>query len=470
MKSISKLYNAMLWFALVCTTYQANAQQKVLTLQDAIRISLSNYKSIQARKDYAAASKSVIGEVKSEYLPDLNVGAQTAYGTINGINGPNFSMPGVSTINGGVVQPTQNWNAAFGSLYATTLNWQFMSFGNHKAKVAVAKGQYQSDEAALEQEKFQLQGNVSGTYLNLLAAQRLELSMEKNLSRATVLDKLIQTRTINGLNPGVDSTIANAELSKARLTLIDAQNYRQAQANQLKVLLGQETSVADLDTSFIVKTPDKVGAEPMTETIQNPVLKYLDSRVKVGQLESNYIKTSKWPKLSLFNLYQSRGSGFGSNYATGSGPVINSSLSAGLDPVRSNYLVGVSAVWSLTDLVRIHKKEVTQQSITAAYKDEFDLQRNTLQEQLSLADERMVNAIKQYNEAPLQLKAANDAFQQKSVLYQNGLATIIDVTTALYNLNRAETDRDIAYNSVWQALLFKAVVSGDMNLFLNQTH
>jgi hypothetical protein len=54
------------------------------------------------------------------------------------------------------------------------------------------------------------------------------------------------------------------------------------------------------------------------------------------------------------------------------------------------------------------------------------------------------------------------------VLYKNGLTTIVEVTQALYTLNRAETDRDISNNNVWQALLLKAAASGDFSLFLNE--
>ena len=61
-----------------------------------------------------------------------------------------------------------------------------------------------------------------------------------------------------------------------------------------------------------------------------------------------------------------------------------------------------------------------------------------------------------------------DAYVQKSVLYKNGLANIVDVQQALYNLNRAETDRSVAYINVWQALLLKAAASGDFDLFLKQ--
>ena len=91
-----------------------------------------------------------------------------------------------------------------------------------------------------------------------------------------------------------------------------------------------------------------------------------------------------------------------------------------------------------------------------------------LQHQLQLANEQLSNAVRKYVEAPLGVKAAGDAFLQKSTLYENGLSNIADLAQALYNINRAETDRDLAYNGVWQALLYKAAVTGDLNIFLNQ--
>jgi hypothetical protein len=54
------------------------------------------------------------------------------------------------------------------------------------------------------------------------------------------------------------------------------------------------------------------------------------------------------------------------------------------------------------------------------------------------------------------------------VLYKNGLTNLVDLTQTLYVLVRAETDRDIANNNVWQALLLKAASSGDFSIFENQ--
>jgi hypothetical protein len=65
------------------------------------------------------------------------------------------------------------------------------------------------------------------------------------------------------------------------------------------------------------------------------------------------------------------------------------------------------------------------------------------------------------------VKAASDAYLQKSVLYKNGLTNLVDVTQALYALIRAETDKDIAYSNVWQALLLKAAAAGDFSIFEN---
>jgi hypothetical protein len=73
-----------------------------------------------------------------------------------------------------------------------------------------------------------------------------------------------------------------------------------------------------------------------------------------------------------------------------------------------------------------------------------------------------------YLEAPVQVKAASDAYTQKTVMYKNGLSTIVDLTQALFVLNRAETDRDIAFSNVWQALLLKAAALGDFGLFINE--
>jgi hypothetical protein len=99
---------------------------------------------------------------------------------------------------------------------------------------------------------------------------------------------------------------------------------------------------------------------------------------------------------------------------------------------------------------------------------ELDLAKQELSTQEQIADAKFSNALQIQQEAPVQVRSATDAYTQKTALYRNGLTTLVDVTQTLYTLNRAETDRDLAFINVWQALLLKAAATGDLSLFTNE--
>ena len=103
-------------------------------------------------------------------------------------------------------------------LYLANINWDFFSFGKAREKVNVAKATVAQDEADFQQEFFQHEIRVSAAYLNLLAAQRLTRSQEKNLERAQALTNVVVARAKNGLNCEVNSSLAIAEVSNARDT------------------------------------------------------------------------------------------------------------------------------------------------------------------------------------------------------------------------------------------------------------
>ena len=451
---------------LVQAIWPACAHTQVLTLQQALNTSITTYELLKAKNNYANASGAAVVTAKRDGLPDVTISAQQEYGTLNGMNGLSSGMPGLSTITNGPAMPTQSWNATFGALYVSDINWNIFSFGLQRAHVAAAKGLYEQDKADLEQEKFLLQVKVTVAYLDLLAAQRLRLSMEVNLSRAVDLSTTIHARTDNGLNAGVDSSTANAEVSRARLSLTDALNYEQVKSSQLATLLGIPMQVFSLDSSFVSKLPRNLLD---TATInQHPVLNFLNKRIMASNLQANYIRKTGLPGFSLFGVLQDRGSGFGYNYGPADVNDYSTKYFQGVNPVRVNYLLGVGFTWNIMDWNRSASKVKSQQFLSAAFTNEYKQKKNDLNNQSALADRQISNAMSRYREAPIQLKAATDAYMQKTELYKNGLANISDVAQALYELNRAETDRDIAYNSVWQAVLFKIAATGDLPSFLSQ--
>jgi len=197
-------------------------------------------------------------------------------------------------------------------------------------------------------------------------------------------------------------------------------------------------------------------------------LKYYQSRISASDEAAKYYRTFSYPTFTLFGMIQGRGSGFDYNYGPQTAYEFSKTYADGVGITRSNYLVGVGFTWNLTTPLRVHEQVAAQQFISRGLKDEYDLANQNITDQLVLSDQKIKNSIANYIEAPTQVKAASDAYTQKTVMYQNGLSNIVDVTQALFALNRAETDRDIAYNNVWQALLLKAAATGDFGVFIGE--
>lgn len=439
--------------------------QEVLSLKQALELAGANYGSIKAKAAYRQASEATVRQAKNDYLPNLVFSAQQDYGTINGQNGPLYGFGGYGVASSGLPLPSQNWNAAFGALYLANVNWEFFAFGRAKEKIRIAKAVAERDASDYSQELFQHQVKVAAAYLNLLAAQRLTLSQYRNLARADTLRYVIAARAKNGLIAGVDSSLANAEVSNAKLEWIRAVDAEQEKANQLAVLLGTSPGAFVLDSSFITGIPTAF-ADAGQDT-QHPLLQLYKNRIVVNEHQARYLNSFKYPAFSLFGIIQTRASGFGSNYAADQ-TAFHHNYWKGISPNRSNYLLGVGVSWNLTNILRVNQQVQSQKWIGKALEHEYEVIDQQVKAQLALADTKIKNALQAYTEAPVQLKAAADAYLQKSVLYNNGLATLVDVTNALYVLNRAEMNRDIIYNNVWQALLLKAAASGDLSQFTNE--
>jgi outer membrane protein TolC len=173
------------------------------------------------------------------------------------------------------------------------------------------------------------------------------------------------------------------------------------------------------------------------------------------------------PTFSLFGVFQGRGAGFSPSYATDQ-HAYTQNYFEGIKPVRANYLLGIGATWNMTSILRTKQQVAAQTFVSSALKEEYNLVDQQIRNQLLLSENKIRNAVSNFQEAPVQVKSASDAYLQKSVLYKNGLSNIVDVTQALYILIRAETNRDVALSNLWQALLLKSAAAGDFGLFLNQ--
>lgn len=439
--------------------------QKVFSLRDALAEGVKNYGIIKAKTKYAEASKISVEQVKRENLPNFNLSAQHDFGTVNGQFGPLFGFNGLGVASAGPAFAQQNSNAAFGASYVTNINWDFFAFGKAKEKVKVAEAIAAKDTKDLDQELFQHKIKIAAAYLNLIAAQQLKRSYEKNLNRADTFRRIAVAKVLSGMIPGVDSSQANAEYSSAKIILTKSIDQEAALSNQLFQLVGIAPQAYILDSFFINRIP-KISEDSIVIK-KHPLLQFYQSRIIASDAQSRFIKTTSYPVFTAVGVLQGRGSGFKSDYPTNQLDFTKNYWS-GISPTRTNYLLAVGVTWNITQPYRIAQQLKSQNLISKGLQDEYDFVNQQITAQLQLSDVKIKNALNIYKETPVQIKAATDAYIQKSVLYKNGLTNLVDLTQTLYVLVRAETDRDIAYNNVWQALLLKAASSGDFSIFENQ--
>ncbi|MFC4479933.1 TolC family protein [Flavobacterium chungangensis] len=440
---------------------------QTLSLKEAIKIGLENYGSIRAKNNYTNASKETLKQSRRDYLPNLNLSAQQDYGTVNGQNGPLYGFGGLGVASSGLPLPEQNWNSAFGALYLVNMNWDFFTFGKTQEKINLSKIDVQAKEKDLQQEKFQQEIKISAAYLNLLASQRLVISQQKNLDRAEVFKKTAAARVKNGLLAGVDSTLATAEVSKAKIALNLARNFVKEQNNKLVDLMGVAPQDFVTDTLFVTQIPKELVTKEASTDSLHPLLQFYKTKIDYSNQQVKLYKRFYYPTMSAFGVLQTRASGFDNTYATDQN-AFSRNYWDGVNPDRTNYLVGVGITWNLTTPFRSSKQVSAQKFVSQALQEEYNQADRELKSQLNFAEDKIKITLENYAEAPIQVDAAKRAYVQKSTLYKNGLTDLTDLTQTMYVLNRAEIDRDIVNNNVWQSYLLKVAATGNFDLFINE--
>ncbi|SFD21292.1 TolC family protein [Flavobacterium phragmitis] len=440
---------------------------QTLSLKEAVKTGLENYGSIRAKNNYSNASKETLKQSRRDYLPNLNLSAQQDYGTVNGQNGPLYGFGGLGVASSGLPLPQQNWNSAFGALYLVNMNWDFFTFGKTQEKINLSKIDVQAKEKDLAQEKFQQEIKISAAYLNLLASQRLLISQQKNLDRAEVFKKTAVARVKNGLLAGVDSTLATAEVSKAKIALNLAKNFVKEQNNKLVDLMGVPPQDFVTDTLFVTQIPKELVTKETATDSLHPLLQFYKTKIDYSNQQVKLYKRFYYPTMSAFGVLQTRASGFDSSYATDQ-TAFTRNYWDGVNPDRTNYLIGIGITWNLTTPFRANKQVTAQKFVSQGLQEEYNQADRELKSQLNFAEDKIKITLENYAEAPIQVDAAKRAYLQKSTLYKNGLTDLTDLTQTMYVLNRAEIDRDIVNNNVWQSFLLKVAATGNFDLFINE--
>ncbi|QEC74973.1 TolC family protein [Mucilaginibacter ginsenosidivorax] len=400
-------------------------------------------------------------ETRSNWLPNLKLNYQADIGTNNNVAGPYFGF-GIIPSDSRGVRTQSNTTAVSANVGVAALDWEVYNFGAYGAQNKVANSDIRVQQSQFANSKYQLQAYTIGNYLLLMRLQNFLDIQSRNIQRNVEIMRSVQSLAKSGVRAGVDTSIAEAELSKARLNYIEL-------ANQLKQVQLQLSAVSGLPYQSIV--PDTAAEtalidQPATlqpieqDTVNHPIINYYRSVYQNSLQRENLVKKSYNPKIMLEGAVWGRGSSVDANDHF-------NSLSTGWGFDRNNYLVGVGISYNLFDLRRKQLKLRTQKAQTSYNARKLQEQKQMLAVNANQADVELETARQRLQEIPHQLRAANDGYRQKLSLYKNGLTDIIELNAALNILYRAETDYAQAKYSYSSALFQKAVTDNQVNAVLN---
>ncbi|MEC4114908.1 TolC family protein [Myroides pelagicus] len=457
--------NIKRWSLLVfCISVSMSYAQK-LTMGQALEYAAQNFSLVKVKEANLKSVQHLVTASKQEYFPDLTFGAQQTYGTINAQHGPLYAYGGLGSAATSMPMAEQSWNAAFGALYFANVNWTIFSFGKARASVELAKQKAAVRLEDLNQEIFQLKIKVGAAYLNLLAAQRIEYIQEKNLSRAKVFYSATTAKSQAGLVAQADQQQAQAEVAYAEALYLKASDKVLFYQKQLAVFLEEKTKEYILDDVFVLQPP-LVLQEKQIDVESHPMIVYQQRKIRQAAEEEKLVSRASLPMINAFGVIQGRGSGFDWNY-TSDPTAFSRSYSKGVGIDRTNYLIGLSFKWNVTDFVSSlsRQKAITAQVNSLTH--QYDGMVNELENKRQLTADQFIHAQRVKQQSEIALKATKQVYDQYKALYDNGLKDVVDFTQALYGLHKAEIDHEIAQNNVWQALLYQAAAKGDIDYFLN---
>jgi outer membrane protein len=348
------------------------------------------------------------------------------------------------------------YNGVFGSAAGLLLNWEPFTFGQRKSKIETAKALYDYQQADAANEVFQHQVRTISAYLDIVMADELIKVYRNSLKRSEEYLRIVRSLTLSGLRPGTDTALFNADLSRARIELLNYEKLKATQEIYFEELLGGD-AIYSIDSSFFQTLP----ADTYDATLGiHPLIRLSASKTAITVWEKTTLQRTLYPKLSFWGTAYARGSGIRYD------GFVNSQ--DGLSFSRYNYGAGLVLSLPLLRFVNLRYQLDAQESFIKAEVEKQNLAKLQLEKQNQLADVTLSNALKIAHEIPSFYESAEFSYRTLKSRYNSGLTNYTDLIQAHYNLIRSEADLKRAYIDSWRALLYKAAVQGNIDTFLNQ--
>jgi adhesin transport system outer membrane protein len=412
----------------------AQIPDKSITLKNLLKQVSQNAPTLLSDSSAILIREAQARETGYNWLPNLKLNYQANLGTNNNVGGPYFGFGMVPSNNRGV-RDENNTTAVLANLGIAAFDMEIYNFGAYKAQNKVAGSEVAVQQRQFETSKYNLQAYTIDNYLQLMRLQEFLTVQMRNIERNQEIRRSIRALAKSGIRAGVDTSIAEAELSKSRLNYIELKN----QADQVRLKLSAISGIPSQNIVADTTAENKLFSQSAesrlfyADTTNHPVIRYYQSLYENSLQREELVKKSYNPKISLQAAAWGRAASLDANNNF-------TSLRNGWGFQRENYLVGLGITYNLFDLKRRQLKLNTQKITSQYTRTKLNEQKVLLAASATQADANVSTAMERLQEIPKQLKAANAAYRQKFSLYKSGLTDIIELNAALALLYRAEVD------------------------------
>lgn len=445
-----------LYFLIISCTISARGQ--ILSMEQAVDAALAKYPTIEAQKAALAGMQAAANVLKANRLPNVRLHDQIDVGTANGLSGSYFSMGLIVPTSGGR-RDENRMDLASGNIALATADWEVYNFGRYKAEDQLAQADIAVGQAGVQREQFMLRQAVIGAYLDVLWRGKILQLESRNIARADTVSRIIYNLVSNGIRPGLDSSLASVELSRARLNYYEIDEGLRRSFLQLSMLTGRSISQLVVDTTFheqqLLDRPNE-----LTVSGTHPILRYQNTLLGRQQSEIAAIRKTALPRVSVLASGWARGTSL--DIDNNFGP-----LGPGFGYSRTNFLVGLAATVNLTDFRRVKTRTQVQEWKIREAVARLDFEKMKLENTLASSDSVLATVRLALLELPIAVRSAESAYQQRLSLYNNGIENILGLTDAMQLLNKVEKQAVDIQRRAIELRLQRAYATSDFEDFFS---
>jgi outer membrane efflux protein len=415
--------------ALLCLSFMSFAQQKELTLKDAIRYALENKADAEKARLEVTKSEYKIQEVRANALPSISASGGMVYNPklqATYIDGSTFAFPGMPASNEPIkMEMGQKWSANAEAKLTQVLFNQTVFMGLKAARTT--REFYMLNQQLTENEIIE---KVAQAYYQVYQTRQTLENIESNLALTEKTANVVKGLNQSGLSKKIDvdrTTVAVNNLKSARQ---QALNGVQLSENALKYMIGMPMSEgitlpkegfeANYDLAF-----EKGNSNTRIELqVLEKQKQLLDLNTKVQRaalypslaLQATYGYLSMGPKTPI--IYGKKDKVYGADY---------SAITLGVNiPIFSGF--GTRA--------KIHQAQIESQALEATLKDT----RLAMDLAYENAHSQLTNNLLTIDSQKENVKLAEEVLLNTQNNYQQGLASLTDLLEAERSLSDAKNN------------------------------